>query len=242
MSNRQLRFRAAFGQGPVFLPVIHAEDLGVTLLNASIAAKARAHGVFLISHSRPTEVLLELYRAVRRHHPELWIGLNFLREGMLDAVEMLPADADGLWTDASGIADELDPPDLGIRRFRGQWLRRFGGTHKLWFGGFCFKGQVQPKCPLKAAAIAVQYMDVVTTSGEWTGKPPALESVAAIRKMIGDHPFGNASGTNILNVSDLMANGLDAFLVSTSLCKKGVDEFDVDRVGEFAELIRTCGC
>jgi hypothetical protein len=235
------RSRELVGKTPIFLPVIHAEELALTLHNIDIARQAHAHGVFLISHTRPAETLLDFYREVRRKNTGLWIGLNFLDKDLFEALRMLPDDAGGLWSDSNGISEEFLEPDMIARRFRTNWRAKPGWERRLWFGGFEFKGQPKAKDVSRVASLAVQHIDVITMSGERTGVAPELAQVRRVRSLIGDHTLANASGATIDNVSYLMGAGIDIFLVSTGICKTRSDEFDPEKTFTFSELIHSSG-
>lgn len=212
------------------------------MANVAIALKANANGVFLISHTRPHEVLREFYRQVRTMHPELWIGINFLNTSLSKAVEILPDTANGLWTDDNGIEEDAEYPDTQARCARKHLQGRFGDTRMLWFGGFDFKYQPKTQNPRQVAMLAGRYLDVFTTSGKRTGSAPATEKILSVRASIGDDSvLANASGTSIDNVSELMGAGVDAFLVATGICRPGTDEFDLANATLLGELIRTSG-
>jgi predicted TIM-barrel enzyme len=59
-------------------------------------------------------------------------------------------------------------------------------------------------------------MDVITTSGPGTGKPPTVEKIKEIRSYIGAKPMAIASGINSEN-KKLFENLVDYYLVASSL-------------------------
>lgn len=215
----------------MFLPVIHVRNDYQTLTNIDRARKATADGVFLIDHDTPTsENLLKVYRAVRRNHPDYWIGLNFLRESALEAVELVGSDVDGLWTDHAGFDESKPNPSAEAQRV---WTylctRRDTKQVKcLYFGGFAFKGRRDVHDLVGGARQIASYVDIITTSGDATGFAPPLEKLRRIREatLATMQPIANASGTSIANVNSLMIF-CDCFLVASSICRDG-DGYNLD--------------
>ena len=65
----------------------------------------------------------------------------------------------------------------------------------------------------------MDYIDVITTSGPGTGKPPSLEKIQLMRSYIGKTPLAIASGITPENKS--MFNDLvDYLLVASSITSK----------------------
>lgn len=61
-------------------PVVHANNIEQTVEQAGLAFEAEADGVFLIDHSLNSKLFLpKAYNAVREHHPDEFVGLNFLQ-------------------------------------------------------------------------------------------------------------------------------------------------------------------
>ena len=109
---------------------------------------------------------------------------------------------------------------------KAEWRRKPMWPARFWFGGFDFKGQAQSHDIKRAAELAMRHIDVITTSGVATGHAPDVEKIKRIRAHYSAtiHLQAQAELT-IDNVSDLMAAGVDAFLVSTGISKPASDEF-----------------
>ena len=78
-------------------------------------------------------------------------------------------------------------------------------------------------------------MDVVTTSGERTGKPPEVTKISDMKNAIGNTPLGIASGISIDNISDYIPIA-DCFLVASSMLQPGTDNFDRGKVRDLQGL------
>lgn len=66
-----------------------------------------------------------------------------------------------------------------------------------YFGGVAFKCQriVEPQMLGKAAKIATNYMDVITTSGPGIGHEPDLKKIRIMKEAIGDFPLPSIAGS-----------------------------------------------
>src|ERR1035438_1319714 len=159
----------------VVLPVIHTEWLGQALANAEIARHAGCDGVFLIDHSITSQELLEIARGVLDKFPGWWVGVNCLGMKPEDVVAQIDPRISGIWSDNAGI-DEYGGTQPAAENFL--QAREARGWKGLYFGGVAFKYQ-RPVTELeRAAKIAAQCIDVVTTSGPGTGKSAPREKIA----------------------------------------------------------------
>jgi predicted TIM-barrel enzyme len=230
---------------PRVLPVIHVRDRDQALENAQIAAEAGADGVFLISHgSHEPLVLARLGREVKRmtYSTMPWVGINFLGLEPVDAIEMLPTGIDGLWVDNAGIDEHAENQYIAdeIEKVRQQEmaLRSFS-TRMEYFGGVAFKYQRPVRLGgdlKKAAEIARNYMDVVTTSGEGTGKAADLDKIREMREGLGpDARLGIASGITPENV-ELYLPYVNDFLVATGI-NKDFFNFDPNKLRELVKKV-----
>ena len=239
------RFRKVFTKPHTFLPVIHVEDLDQALRNIGIALENGADGVFLINHRVTPLELMFIYKKAREEFPHFWLGVNVLGLTPTDALRfaLTHAEIDGLWTDNVGISS--DRSTAAARRFSAAQITR--GWKGLYFGGTAFKYQdpVTDETDLKhVTGLASQYTDVVTTSGDETGKPPTVEKILTMRDVLdwyGAHYEGAApwlaiaSGMTPQNVHKYPA--ANCFLAFTGISLPGTENLDSRRVREFSDNV-----
>ena len=202
-----------------FYPVIHCvtlkeDGINHALQNARIARTNGADGVFLIGHKVRSGELCHIYENVRKHHPNIWIGINFLdiaKSGntidLFSAVRKCSG-LNGLWF------DRLPDARLDLPR-----------TIEV-FGGVAFK-YIEPNIAGQALLIAceraVRTVDVATTSGSATGSAPEVLKLETISKLLGGRiPLAVASGVSADNVTEMLPH-TDIFLVASSLIEKDPD-------------------
>lgn len=219
--------------GPAVLPVIHVQDSAQALANVRIAVREGAQGVFLINHDFPYPAFLPIIQDVRRAFPTLWLGVNFLAVTGQEAFPVLARLAgegcpvDAYWADDACIDERRGVTDQPAAAAIAH-ARRDSGWKGLYFGGTAFKKQrpVKPQDFAAAARIAVQYMDVVTTSGVATGDAAEHGKIEAFRQGCGDVALGLASGVTPENVASYAA-AADAILVATGINRPG-DFYTID--------------
>lgn len=219
--------------GPVILPVIHALDEQQVEKNTRIALLEGAHGVLLINHDFPYAQLLPIIKHIRALFPTLWLGVNFLAVTGKEAFPILAelerdgCRVDAYWGDDARI-DEHSAIDQQVEAEEIQQIKQSCGWDGLYFGGTAFKKQrvVDPADYEKAAGIATQYMDAVTTSGIATGQAADKNKIIDMRRGCGDHVMALASGVTPENALDY-ASDIDAFLVATGINVTG-DFYHID--------------
>lgn len=232
-----------FNKSRVFLPVIHAYDEGQIIKNIDVAREAGADGVFIISHDTMTsEELIEMQWPVRaRHGRGFFLGINLLGQRADIALSsVLDTTFDALWTDTAGIGGN---PRLALRRIR--WFAEMRAT-KHWsglhFGGVAFKWQepiTEQALPWVTALATLGGVDVITTSGEATGKPPDIGKIQRMREAAGEHPIAIASGMTPDNIEPFLPM-CDAFLVATGIESRD-GWLDPERTAAVARAIRSGG-
>ncbi len=229
------RLQAAFPRAQhVFLPVIHVETIAGALRNTRIAVQNGADGVFLISHKRGfTHLdLMQCYETVREQFPGLWVGLNCLINRN-NAIRSIPIDTAGLWVDNAGINEGPNPTADAETSAD---VRRASGWQGLYFGGIAFKYQDPVVDVARVSRLAMPFVDVITTSGEGTGKPADVEKIRLMKEAIGDdHPLAIASGTTPENVSEYMPY-VNCFLVATGISDSHT-ELNPERVHALAKAL-----
>lgn len=197
------------------LIVINAANNEQALSNAKIALGEGADGIFLINHEGTSaRSLMAMYRHVRDHYPTEWIGLNFLGETNYNAMGYIDETVSGLWVDDAGFKETLHPTDE--LRFLAEQRKKNPLWCGLYFGGVAFKYQKTVGDVGRAAQLTAPFVDVVTTSGDATGKPPSLEKIITIRKAIGTSPLANASGISVKNIGSFLGL-INHFLVRSSV-------------------------
>ncbi len=203
-------------------PVVHVNEVSQAMDQAAPAFEAGANGVYLIDHHNPdTNLLFSAYNGVADEKLYRFIGLNLLQLTSAESafslintrfksgdIARLP---DGIWTD-----DAIPNKDkLVSLRHKHQELARI-----LYLGGVAFKYTQTYTDNTEQAVIETRnlmpYVDVVTTSGKGTGKPPRPEKIKAMKQAIGDKKLAVASGISIDNIRDY-TGAFDQLLVSTSI-------------------------
>lgn len=215
---------------PKFLPVIHVQSIEQSVRNALIAKNAGADGCFLIHHNANRDVLLAAYEVVRHETDSAkgwWIGVNDLGRNGLPLLEGLPDSINGLWVDNLDDNKEIaDTWDLSFASKKHQ---------PMLFGGVAFKYQPKVDNVAQAAIDAVDYCDVVTTSGDATGIEPDIEKIKLMREAI-RAPLAVASGITLNNVHQYLPY-VDYFLVATGI-SRNFNDFDPEKVEKMANIIR----
>lgn len=220
----------------VFLPVIHITSLERVLIQTQKAVEAGADGLWLINHGNHTtgfRYLIDTYDGVRKEHPNLWIGLNFLDLEPLDALDYLPEGANGLWVDNGGVI-ENQHDGFNIRRAEQLWSRtQICRQDILLFGGVAFKyrdeGSVKNVAGIAEAALP--YMDVVTTSGPGTGHAADIGKIKKMSRSIGANNLGLANGLSADNLPGFSEH-VKHLIISSSI-SDGSGELDLDKMQEF---------
>jgi len=219
--------------GPVVLPVIHVTDNDQAARNVAIAIEEGAAGVFLINHDFAYPEFLPIIRHVRKRHPSLWLGVNFLAVTGREAFPVLGQLAregihvDAYWADDACI-NEHEKIDAQTEAGAIQKIRASSGWNGLYTGGTCFKKQreVAPEYYAISAEIATHYMDAVCTSGVATGYAADLGKIETFRKAIGNAPLTLASGITPENAHHYVKD-VDGFMVATGINHKG-DFYNID--------------
>ncbi len=218
----------------MFLAVVHVESEAQALRNVAIARNGGAHGVFLINHHIVPRDLYVIYRRVRAVHPRWWIGLNPLDMEPANVFACTTPDVSGLWFDRGGVDLKSEDPTREARELvRAHDRSAWRGVH---FGGVAFKGQPQGGDPAKEARLAAPYMDVVTTSGDATKRPPSIAKIVSMRGAIRAAPLAIASGMTPENVAAYL-NYADCVLVASGI-SFSFTEFDPTRLRALADIVR----
>ena len=229
-------------EGLVVLPVIHVLDNEQAVRNIRLAIDGGCPGVFLINHDFPYDQFLPIIEHTRRSFPDYWIGVNFLAVTGKHAFPVLAKlgshgiRVDAYWADDARI-DERTSATQQNEALEIDKTRNECGWNGIYFGGTAFKKQreVAIENYAQSAAIATNYMDVVTTSGIATGHSADLTKIETFRRACGDVPLALASGITPENVADYIPY-VDAVLVATGINKP--DDFYNMDAGRLAQLMQ----
>ncbi len=220
-----------FGCSKVLLPVIHVDSPEQAVRNAELCSEAGADGVFVINQGSSLETVGHAIEGIDSNlGRDFWIGINRLGYRPTKVFENLHPLVSGVWSDNSGISDV---PNIEVENLLGfsEFLDK-----GLYFGGFAFKYQEQPKNLALAAERAGSYIRVPTTSGTGTGISADINKIKIIRSaMWPSTPLAIASGITPSNVGEYLPY-VDAFLVATGI-SDSFNELNLDKTTELAEKI-----
>lgn len=207
------------------LPVVHVDNLEQTIRNVLIAKNCGCDGCFLINHDGGVEDLISAYTEVRKEVGDWWLGINDLTNSF-----KIYSNLNAVWYDNLGIDEDKDEQTEA----KYIWGKK---QDELIFGGIAFKYQKEVYDLSLVAKLAVDFCDVVTTSGDQTGQPPTIEKIKTIKEAIGDKPLAIASGITSENVKDFKQY-TEYFLVSTGI-SKSFFEFDQNKMEKLLFLIKS---
>ncbi len=223
-------------------PVVHINEVPEAVEQSQAALELGADGVYLIDHENATtDVLFETFQKLRDEQPDAFIGVNalclansaslfkaFLKAKNQGLIDTMP---DGAWVDdCLPSASETDtlrnitPSLAGIR----------------YLGGIAFKyTDLYSADPVESANLVKQlsyYVDVVTTSGAGTGRPPSPEKISAMKAAAGHQPLAVASGVSVENLDNYNGD-IDQLLVASSVeTTPGSGVFDQTKLQDLIDL------
>lgn len=208
-------YKAIFPNRHSVFIVIHVESEEQAIRNCAISKRANADGVFLINHGISSNELLNIHHKVFQQFPNWWIGVNCLGESPQEVFKMVNDEVAGIWVDNALIDENSDIQQNADRIKKAQ---DESGWHGLYFGGVAFKYQRPVDNLEKASSIAMNYMDVITTSGTGTGIAADINKIQRMKKALGSFPLGIASGITVDNIEHYLDKA-DCFLVATGISK-----------------------
>ena len=233
------RFREAFANRHIILPVIHVAEPEQALRNAEIARRQGCDGVFLIRHEIDYRELLRIHHQLFEAFPDWWIGVNCLDLSPSKVFDVITDEVAGVWVD-NAMIDERASVQVEAEAI--QAAREQSGWQGLYFGGVAFKYQRYVQDVERAARLAAETMDVLTTSGPATGEAADRVKIQIMKAAIAalparDYPLAIASGTTPENVGGYLEMA-DCFLVATGISESWL-AFDEERVRDFVRSVRT---
>jgi predicted TIM-barrel enzyme len=228
------RFRTVFRNRHVVLPIIHVFSQEQAVRNVAVTREGLADGCFLISHGRvPDEQLLDIHRRIVELFPDWWVGVNCLSMSVKEVFERVGDRVAGVWVD-NALIDETRAEQASAREILA--VQRRHGWRGLYFGGVAFKYQRPVKDLARAAHLASELMDVVTTSGPGTGQAASPEKIHIMKQAMGDAPLAIASGVTPENVNDYLPFA-DCFMVSTGISYT-FEDLDPARLLDLVRIVR----
>ena len=185
----------------MIVPVIHCQNWNQIKYNLDICSKNGINFVFMINHghNNPVDNLSTWVKKAKTEYQNIKFGVNFLQLSTADAIiTSNNLGADAIWSDYPVIYKPSNKIPL--------------------FGPVAFKYQKHvAEYELESVCKeAMNYMDVITTSGPATGKPASLKKIEDIRKYIGNFPLAIASGVNKEN-KKIFDPLVDYMLVASSI-------------------------
>lgn len=200
------------------MPVIHACSKEQAFDNIEICIEAKIDTCWLIGHTIDNRELISIAYKAKQKYKNINIGINCLGMTYND-VSIFASFLDYVWTDNC----YAEPRDLEFKR-----------NHK-YFGGIAFKYQ-NPRFSLEDDCInALEFVDVITTSGNATGKPPTLDKIKKIHSYVNNTPIAIASGIDENNIQQFLPY-VEYYLVATSISKTW-DELDFDKILKLNSII-----
>ena len=227
------RLWQVFKNRHVVLPVIHVVSFDQARRNVAFAKDAGADGVFLINHAMGSDVLLKIHDGIANLYPDWWIGVNCLDLAPQEVFLRLSPRVSGVWVDNAMIREDQQSQSEAEAVLKAKAKSSWPG---LYFGGVAFKYQRHVSDLAMAAKIAMQYMDVVTTSGSGTGEAARIEKIRTMKQALGDFPLAIASGITPANVRDYLSCS-DCYLVATGI-GKSFEELDPVLVKRLIDTVR----
>lgn len=208
------------------LPVIHIKTKTSALRQLELVLKAGADGAFFISHMGEDKLVVDVADDAKRFFEDAKIGINLLSMNPVYACgESVMYGLDMVWGDDMGFDSVRNSQTSNfISRFAMEF------PEKDVFASVAFKYRPKEQSPTAAAARALGFGFVPTTSGEATGSPPSVEKVAAMSKVVGGR-LAVASGLTPENIK-AYAPYISHALVATGI-SKAEGEFDEGRLREF---------
>lgn len=195
------------------IPVIHTTDIEQVKKNIEVCARNGVNDVFLISHrinnwKEASKEFESYFNWIKEVYPTMNVGINYLQLDTYEAmIEANRVGFDYIWADKSYLDKDVIDKAEKINQVKG---------NLVYFGAVSFKYQKPPKDLEWTCKNAYKYIDVVTTSGEGTGKGPTTVKVKKIKELIDEMPLAIASGIDSEN-AELFNPYTSYYLVASSI-------------------------
>lgn len=200
-------------------PVIHAENIESMLKDYATCVYADINQIFLIDHNNAgPQLLIDSIHEIRDDESNcnaypMFVGVNFLCYPTWQAlVEYFKYNHmfNALWV------DNTHPDDVSVLRSLEIIKKYLCPTTSKLFGGVGFKYQKHKSEITLQCDNVMHYVDVLTTSGNATGKAPAIEKLKLIQPYRTTHRVAIASGVSLENIEAFLPYA-DDFLVYSSV-------------------------
>ena len=209
----------------VLIPVIHTKKEKEVLINVDMCVNNGINNIMLISHGYYNfKKLINLYNKIKTKYQDLKIGINFLdldNNNVFQTLNDLNFFPDFIWID--NCFENLNYTIKHSQNlFNNFYKYKINGFDGLFFCGFAFKYQEQPKDLKEATKKILPFFNdknlILTTSGNKTGVPPTIEKIIDIFNIVDDQNIKLciASGINNENIK-YFTERVKYFLVSTSI-------------------------
>ena len=218
----------------IFLPVLHVIDEEQVTRNLEIIFDTYdADGVFLINNYCSDDDLHDAFLHTREMYKDRWIGINYLGSPKYAINMATELNADGIWFDNGGVIDD----NITTSQQMNEYMKSTG-YKGLNFGGTCFKYQKQPKDINLTIQNACNQMDVITTSGDGTGKAINIDKLKNIYDANNNNNMiAVASGISPENVN-IIKPYCNIYMANTCISKPKIEIFDPVLVDSLISKIR----
>jgi predicted TIM-barrel enzyme len=241
------RFLKLFGAGKpetwnkrVVLPVIHVkhgEEFETAYAGVRTALEAGADGAFLIEmscrtdHGQMTQVAHDIRQVLEGEDINFPVGINYLNIAREADIPIYEAVRLGtipmLWSD-----NPYGRQNVEGARAKVAW------NDGVYFGAVAFKYQDEVNLiDLPRVAQEARWMDVLTTSGEGTGKAIDTRKAEVFAEAVPDAIRGVASGVSAENVHEILPY-VHAILVASSIAS-GYNSIDPARTKELVDIVHS---
>lgn len=203
-------------------PVVHVTNEAQAREQASSALDTGADGLYLVGGGQiAAPELLRVSGLVMKDNPDQFVGVNCLDlRSSKDVFTLINEkhNSNDNWPVPSGVwVDDasIDAWETSKLRSENPHLTRIS-----YLGGVAFKYTAIKVTSIAGAVEEAYrlspYVDVVTTSGLGTGKPPSVEKVSMMKRIIRPQRLAIASGIGIHNI-DKYRKFVDQVLVGSSI-------------------------
>lgn len=217
-------------------PVIHHYNDLLTQKQADIAFECGADGVFIISHYGDDHGVIQSAWHTHVRYPDKDVGVNLLSTKVEEVASKVNSSSciNMVWYDNVGIHSDPSYEDTELTDLIS---KQYSITGKTVFAGVAFKYQQEDENPhVSAYECSRHYGFIPTTSGQGTGKAPALDKIIGMHACSGDW-LAIASGMTCENIEEF-APYLSHILVSTGISKNEL-EFDYGLLRTFIGKVRS---